>query len=235
MADGPSDPRNGDARPTGPKRNPLKQTTQANARDYYNSETPGVGSRKSKTPSRSPSVEPTNRMQPTADQSITYATITRTTSPQNHSTVNPERPTTPTTSNTPATETTPRATRTTHFNPHEENEEDFYMEPLSIAEATAAAARAKLDYAKINDCMNDVLHDIDDIMEQQVSDIFQLPNWVASVVAMFGLRVCDEKEWQVFSKHYDRATGEVTPFSPSELMSAPYDTPMTEGARDELS
>src|SRR5258707_2788751 len=52
---------------------------------------------------------------------------------------------------------------------------------------------------------------------------------------MFGLRVCDEKEWQVFSKHYDQATGEVTPFSPSELMSVPYDTPMTEGARDELS
>src|SRR5260221_4063095 len=104
MADGPSDPRNGDARPMGPKRNPLKQTTQANARDYCNSETPGVGSCKSKTPSRSPSMELTNRMQPTTDQSITYATITRTTSPQNHSTVNPERPTTPTMSNTPATE-----------------------------------------------------------------------------------------------------------------------------------
>jgi len=61
---------------------------------------------------------------------------------------------------------------TTHFNPHEENEEDFYMEPLSIAEATAMVARAKLDYAKINDHMNDILHNIDDIMEQQVSDIF---------------------------------------------------------------
>src|SRR5258708_1016535 len=235
MADGSSDPRNGDARPTGPKRNPLKQTTQANARDYYNSEIPGVGSRKSKTPSRNPSVEPTNRIQPVADRSITYASITRTPSPQNHSAVNPDRPTTPTMSNTPAAETTPRAMRTSHSSPHEENEEDFYMEPLSIAEATAAAARAKLDYVKINDCLNDVLHDVDDILEQQVADIFQLSNWVASVVAMFGLRVCDEKEWHDFSKHYDRATGEVTSFSPSELMSAPHDTPMTEVARDELS
>ncbi len=77
------------------------------------------------------------------------------------------------------------------------------MEPLSIAKATATAARAKLNYVKINDCLNDVLHDVDDILEQQVTDIFQLSNWVASVMALFGLRVCNKKEWHDFSKHYD--------------------------------
>ncbi len=79
----------------------------------------------------------------------------------------------------------------------------MYMEPLSNTKATAAAARAKLDYVKINDCLNNVLHNIDNILEQQVSDIFQLLSWVASVVAMFGLRICDKKEWHYFNKHYD--------------------------------
>src|SRR5258708_30853648 len=76
MDDGSGDTRNGVTRPMGPKRNPLKQTTQANARVYYNSETPRVGNRKSKNPSQSPSVEPTDHIQPTAKQSITYAAIT---------------------------------------------------------------------------------------------------------------------------------------------------------------
>ena len=61
------------------------------------------------------------------------------------------------------------------------HDKDMYTEPLSIIEATAAAARAKLDYVKINNCLHNVLHDID-ILEQQVSDIFQLLSWVASVV-----------------------------------------------------
>src|SRR5258708_9986647 len=104
--------------------------TQVNVREYYNSKTPRVGSHKSKTPSQSPSMEPINHIQPTADQSITYASVTQTTSPQNHSTVNPERPTTPTMSNTPATETTLHMTHTIHFSPHKENEEDFYTEDL---------------------------------------------------------------------------------------------------------
>ncbi len=79
----------------------------------------------------------------------------------------------------------------------------MYMEPLSITKATAAAARAKLNYVKINDQLNDVLHDIDDILEQQVSDVFQLSSWVTSIMAMFGLRICNKKEWHNFSKHYD--------------------------------
>ncbi len=62
------------------------------------------------------------------------------------------------------------------------HDKDMYTEPLSIIEATAAAARAKLDYVKINNCLHNALHDIDNISEQQVSDIFQLLSWVASVV-----------------------------------------------------
>src|SRR5258707_9416288 len=148
-------------------------------------------------------MEPTKGIQPTANQSITYASITQTPSPQDHNAVNPERPTTPTMNNTPATETTPCTMQTTHYSPHEADEEDRYMEPLSITKATDAAARAKLDYVKINDHLNDVLHDIDDILEQQVSDVFQLLSWVASIVAMFRLRVCDEKECHHFNKHCD--------------------------------
>ncbi len=235
MADGLGDSRNGDARPMGPKWNLLKQTTQVKAREYYNSEIPRVGSHKQKTPSWSPSMEPTEHIQPTADWSITYASITRTPSPQDQNAVNPKRPTTLTMNNTPATETTLCTMWTTHCSPHEADEEDVYMEPLSITEATAAAARAKLDYVKINDHLNNILHNINDILEQQVSDIFQLSSWVASIVTMFGLRVCDEKEWHHFNKHYDQETGEVTSAIPSELTYAPYDTPMTEVAREELS
>src|SRR5258707_6952933 len=55
------------------------------------------------------------------------------------------------------------------------------------------------------------------------------------MVAILGLRTCDEKEWSNFNRHYDRATDEVTTSTPSEIMSVPHDTPMTKVARDELS
>ena len=53
-------PKNGDAGPTGPKCNLLKLMPPVNTREYYNSKIPGVGYHKLKTPSQSPSMEPTN-------------------------------------------------------------------------------------------------------------------------------------------------------------------------------
>ena len=111
----------------------------------------------------------------------------------------------------------------------------MYTSPRSIVENTVAAARANLDYVKINGRLSDVLQDIDDIMLQQVSDVFQLSSWLSRVITLFRLRVCDEDEWHTFNRHYNRETGEITALNTSETISVPYDTPMTEVTRDELS
>ncbi len=125
MADGTGDPKNGDAGPTGPKRNPLKPMPPANTREYYNSEIPGVGYCKPKTPSQSPSVELTDRTQPTTAQPKLYALITCPQTPQDRSKGNTTRPATPTTSTIPATETTLHAMRTLHFSHQEEDDEEM--------------------------------------------------------------------------------------------------------------
>ncbi len=111
----------------------------------------------------------------------------------------------------------------------------MYTEPHSIVQNTAAAARANLDYVKINDQLSNVLQDVDDIMTQQVSDVFQLSSWLSSIISLFGLKICDEQEWQNFNRHYNRKTGEITAFSPYKTTSTPHDVPMTDVARDELS
>src|SRR5258708_34750300 len=111
----------------------------------------------------------------------------------------------------------------------------MYMEPCSIIQNMATAARANLNYVKINDWLSNVLQDVDDIMTQQVSDVFQLLSWLSSVISLFGLKICDEQEWQNFNRHYNHDTGEITASSPFETISTPYDVPMTEAANDELS
>ncbi len=111
----------------------------------------------------------------------------------------------------------------------------MHSEPCNIKQAIATAARAKLDYVKINECMSDVLQDVEDIMIQQVSDIFQLSSWVARIISMFELKVCDEQEWTCFGRHFNHETGEVTASNSTETIYVPYDTPMTEETRDELS
>src|SRR5258707_15622729 len=124
---------------------------------------------------------------------------------------------------------------TLHFSHQEEDDEEMYMEPHSIIQNTAAAARANLNYIKINDWLSNVLQDVDDIMTQQVSDVFQLLSWLSSVISIFRLKNCDEQEWQNFNRHYNCNTGEITTFSPHETTSMPHNVPMTEVARDELS
>ncbi len=138
-------------------------------------------------------------------------------------------------SNTPAIETTPHAICIMHFNHQEEDNEEMYAELCSIVQNTAAAARANLDYVKINGRLSDVLEDIDDIMLQQVSDVFQLSSWLSRVISIFGLKVCDEQEWHTFNRHYNRNTGEITALNTSETISPPDDMTMTEASRDELS
>ncbi len=55
------------------------------------------------------------------------------------------------TNTTLRTDTTPHAKCTLQYNPYEEDDDYMYTEPHSIEEAIAAAARAKLDYVKINE------------------------------------------------------------------------------------
>src|SRR5260221_8271666 len=145
------------------------------------------------------------------------------------------RPTTLTTNMALTTETTLRTMCTLHFSHQEEDNEEMYMEPHSIIQNTAMAARANLNYVKINDQLSNVLQDVDDIMTQQVSDVFQLSSWLSSVISLFRLKICDKQEWQNFNRHYNRKTGEITAFSPYETTSTPHDIPMTDVARDELS
>src|SRR5258708_28339649 len=122
-----------------------------------------------------------------------------------------------------------------HFSHQEEDNEEMYMEPCSIIQNMATAARANLDYVKINDQLSNILQDVDDIMTQQVSDVFQLLSWLSSIISIFGLRICDKQEWQNFNSHYNQDTGEITAFSPYKTTSMPHNVPMTEVARDELS
>src|SRR5258707_10373173 len=113
------------------------------------------------------------------------------------------RPTTLTTNMALTTETTLRTMCTLHFSHQEEDNEEMYMEPCSIIQNMATAARANLDYVKINDQLSNILQDVDDIMTQQVSDVFQLLSWLSSIISIFGLRICDKQEWQNFNSHYN--------------------------------
>ena len=85
MADGIGDSKNRDMGLTGPKWNPLKQTSPANAREYYNSKVPGVNNQKTKTLSHSPSVEPNDHENSPTEQSIKYANPTHIQTTQDHS------------------------------------------------------------------------------------------------------------------------------------------------------
>src|SRR5260370_6774554 len=80
-----------------------------------------------------------------------------------------------------------------------------------------------------------MLQDVEDIMANQMSDIFQLSSWVAAIADMFDLRVCNKQEWKEFSNHYNWVMGEVTANTPSyETTSTDNDSPMIEADRDEL-
>ncbi len=230
MADRIGVSKNGDMGPTGPKCNPLKQTPPVNAREYYNSRVPGARNWKTKTPTQSPS----NQTQPTTENNIIYANSIQAQSPQEHSREHTNRPTTPTLNNTLVTETTLHTKCTLQFNPNEDNDNDMCTEPCSIEEAIAAAARANLDYVKINEHMSDVLQDIEDIMLQQVSDVFQLSSWVTRIISIFRLKVCDKQEWEYFNRHFNCETGKITASNPTETIYTPYDTPMTKETRDKL-
>src|SRR5258708_991589 len=227
MADRIGDSKNGDMGLTGPKRNPLKQTPPANAREYYNSKVPGVNNWKTKTLSHSPSVEPIDHELSPAEQSIKYANPTHIQTTQDHSKENTKRPTTPTTNTTLVTDTTPCTKCTLQFNFQEEDNKYMHSKPCNIKQAIAAAARAKLDYVKINECMSNILQDVKDIMIQQVFDIFQLSSWVARIISMFELKVCNKQEWTHFNRHFNCETGEVTASNSTKTIYTPYDTPIT--------
>jgi len=60
------------------------------------------------------------------------------------------------------------------------NNKDEFMDPKTIDAdlAIATAAEGNLYYVKISDHMYNVLQDLEPIMMNQMSDIFDLLNWV---------------------------------------------------------
>ena len=84
--------------------------------------------------------------------------------------------------------------------------------------------------------MYSILQDVDNIMYNQLSDIFELPQWVVNVATLFSLKICDDLEWKNFSKHYNHETGEViTSKPPYESIHPTHNTDMTDADRDKLS
>src|SRR5258708_27906697 len=72
MADSTGDPKNGDMGPMGPKCNPLKQAVPANAREYYTAKVLGVSNQKTKSPTCSSSIEPTDMTHTLDEDTNTY-------------------------------------------------------------------------------------------------------------------------------------------------------------------
>src|SRR5260370_19712996 len=104
---------------------------------------------------------------------------------------------------------------------------------LNTDVAVAAAAEHNLDYVKINKHMYNALQDVDDIMYNQLSDIFDLPQWVVNIATLFGLRVCNDQEWKSFNNHYNHETSEVTASKPLyETIISTNDYEMTKVDRD---
>src|SRR5260370_3194697 len=131
--------------------------------------------------------------------------------PQDNNGDSTDRPMMPISNTPPPTETTPCAQHTiTQTSKYTDKDEIMEHKTLKTDVAVAVAAEHNLDYVMINECMYNVLHDIDDIMYNHLLDVFDLPQWVANIATLFGIRLCDKQEWKNFSNHYDRETGEVT-------------------------
>ena len=107
------------------------------------------------------------------------------------------------------TETTPHPNRTKTYN-QAEIDELIMTEMQETDRAMEIAAEANLDYTEISEQMYKVLQDVEDIMLNQLTDVFQLSSWVATLVDTFDFKVCNKQEWESFSKHYNWETGEVT-------------------------
>ncbi len=107
------------------------------------------------------------------------------------------------------------------------DEVDFTdTETRDIDEAIEAAAECDLNYIKVTKHLGNVLDDVEDILTNQRSDLFQLSSWLAKIITTFGLKVCSKNEWNCFSTHYNQETGEVTTFEPTyETIGTADDTP----------
>ena len=181
----------------GPNHNLTKQSSPVSAlRKYYNSEVPRAY-KKNKSPSSwSPSVEPTEQAQTLTDPNRNDTNKTNPQSPQEPNAEHTVRPITLTNSATPKTDTTPQPNQTQKHNQAEVNE--LIMAEMEETEhAMEIAADANLNYIKISKHMCNVLQDVEDIMLNQMSDIFQLKKWVANVANILGLKVCNEEDWKM--------------------------------------
>src|SRR5260370_31703109 len=102
--------------------------------------------------------------------------------------------------------------------------------------AMEIAVDTNLNYIEISKCMCNVLQDVEDIMANQLTNVFQLSKWVANIADIFSLKICNEEEWEAFNNQYNQVTGEVTNYKPPyESINATNNTHMKEVDRDELS
>src|SRR6266478_6359361 len=84
--------------------------------------------------------------------------------------------------------------------------------------------------------MCNVLQDVDDIMSNQLSDVFQLLDWVVNIINIFGFKICNDQEWKMFNNRYNWDMGVVTTYNPThKTICTANDSPMNEADRDELS
>ena|SRR5258708_7031167 len=94
MANGIGDLKNGDMGPVGPKCNPMKQAAPMNAREYYTTKVLGVSNQKTKSPTHSPSAEPTDTSNTPDDYTQMHTSTTKSKTPQHPTKDNIDRPTT---------------------------------------------------------------------------------------------------------------------------------------------
>ncbi len=234
MVDGTGEGKKGRSGLTGPKHNLSKQTSLVSTlRKYYNANVPrGSNWKPPKTP-RSPSMEPVDLISTGLNQTNSNNTNTQSSHEPNKE--NTVRPITPTNSTPPAAETTPCPNRTKKYN-QDEVDKLIMVEMEEAEHAMEIAADANLDYIEISERMCNILQDVEDIMSNQLTDVFQLSNWVTTLIDTFGLKVCDDLKWKSFSNHYNHITGEVTTFNPIHKTSyTTNDSPMNEADRDELT
>src|SRR5258708_886546 len=108
-------------------------------------------------------------------------------------------------------------------------------ETLDIHEATATTAKCNIDYIRVNDCLGKVLQDVEDIMMNQMSDMFQLSDWMIKVINIFELKICSKNEWDCFSNYYNRNTGEMINYEqPYETIEPTHNTPYPDMTKDKL-
>src|SRR5260370_21922430 len=117
-----------------------------------------------------------------------------------------------------------------------EVDEHIMAELQETEKAMELVANANMDYIEISKQKCNMLQDMEDIMSNQLGNIFKLSKWVVNLMDLVSLKVCDEQEWEHLSNHYNQATGAAMEYNPiQDTTYSTNDFPMHEADRDELS